>query len=706
VEIQDFLSRVEGVQPAGHFRWKVVCPVEGHYDRKASLSVMQGDDRILLHCFGGCSFDAVVDALKLQKSDLFGSGPGLVSEQNRPLSNEEIDFRSRVYNNLLDLLPLDEIELRQLLKRGLKELEIQRNRYRTLEATAARLAAKKLHIKYGQDLLRVPGFVKHVNGVRLTVIDGLVVPSRDSIGRIVSLLVRTDKEGAKYKFLGNRENQLGSVAHVPLGSIYQGQSLRITEGVLKADVASCLDSETPTIGVPGVSNWKSVFPILWPNLKTIKLAFDADWKTKLPVANQLSAFWIALEEYINRRHWDTKIELESWDEHEAKGIDDLLLLGKRPEVYEAATPASIRPSWEDLHPDDGRTVLTWASDIEPLPIEYLWDQQLPKGELGIMDGDPGLGKSIITCYLAARMTRGEPFAGDSRCREPANVIMISAEDDPQRVIVPRFIAAGGDRTRLLFFDGVRGEQRPDAVALPNFPDDVERLESVIRQYGVQLVTIDPLYAHIDSKYNTHTDQHIRKVLNEIVAIAHRLRVTFLVVRHLNKDEGKAGLYRGSGSIATIGAARIGWAFAKDPDDDHKRLLMVSKTNLGLMETPDPWVVGIMTHKHPAEGTTPAFDAGYAVFESRKRISVDEAFAHNKPRKGQKEAGAATMFLSGQLVAGPAKLLDLQARAARQGITEWHFRQARRQLGAETKKIDGVNYLVPPVNAKRVLTDGE
>lgn len=55
------LGALEGVQRSGG-GWVARCPA--HQDREPSLSIGQGaDGRVLLHCFAGCDFGAVVAAL-------------------------------------------------------------------------------------------------------------------------------------------------------------------------------------------------------------------------------------------------------------------------------------------------------------------------------------------------------------------------------------------------------------------------------------------------------------------------------------------------------------------------------------------------------------------------------------------------------------------------------------------------------------------
>lgn len=61
------LSRLEKVR-GGNGRWMACCPA--HDDRTPSLTIAEAGDRVLIHCFGGCSPDAVVGAVGMSLSDL------------------------------------------------------------------------------------------------------------------------------------------------------------------------------------------------------------------------------------------------------------------------------------------------------------------------------------------------------------------------------------------------------------------------------------------------------------------------------------------------------------------------------------------------------------------------------------------------------------------------------------------------------------
>lgn len=57
------------MQARGNFRWVGTCPA--HDDKRASLSIGQGKDAVIVKCFAGCSYDDVMHAIGLNPSDGF-----------------------------------------------------------------------------------------------------------------------------------------------------------------------------------------------------------------------------------------------------------------------------------------------------------------------------------------------------------------------------------------------------------------------------------------------------------------------------------------------------------------------------------------------------------------------------------------------------------------------------------------------------------
>lgn len=77
------LDRLDGVKRTGEGRYLARCPA--HQDKRASLSVrVTGEEKILVHCFAGCSVHEVVSAAGLEISDLFPPRPSDPAHAGKP----------------------------------------------------------------------------------------------------------------------------------------------------------------------------------------------------------------------------------------------------------------------------------------------------------------------------------------------------------------------------------------------------------------------------------------------------------------------------------------------------------------------------------------------------------------------------------------------------------------------------------------------
>jgi hypothetical protein len=81
----DFLTRLEKVKRTAEGEWLACCPA--HDDKSPSLAVKEASDgRILVHCFAGCSFEEVCNAVSVKMEELFpDTGQRMKSEGLRPL---------------------------------------------------------------------------------------------------------------------------------------------------------------------------------------------------------------------------------------------------------------------------------------------------------------------------------------------------------------------------------------------------------------------------------------------------------------------------------------------------------------------------------------------------------------------------------------------------------------------------------------------
>jgi hypothetical protein len=328
--------------------WRGHCPA--HDDRNPSFYACHDGDRVLLSCKAGCANGDIIETLDLVAADLEvhdgdpwlevdanlevvgeGVSPPAVEAVVAPPAAADADLRDRVYKALLGGLPLSEQHRENLKKRGLDDGQIALRGYRSVDRFALHQTIGRLRPEHAdEELLKVPGIVRRNDRLELAAAEGLLIAVRNADGQIVALKLRHDRgENGKYSFVSSAAcggPSPGAPVHLPLGTPAEFPEMRVTEGELKADVASALSS-VPTISVPGVSSWATALPLL-ERLKArrVRVAFDADGNpaTRRATLSLIDAL---------REAGMTPL-LERWDPEggKLKGIDDLMAAGKAPEV--------------------------------------------------------------------------------------------------------------------------------------------------------------------------------------------------------------------------------------------------------------------------------------------------------------------------------------------------------------------------------------
>ena len=77
-------------------------------------------------------------------------------------------------------------------------------------------------------------------------------------------------------------------------------------------------------------------------------------------------------------------------------------------------------------------VVKVAASVKATRVRWLWPKYVARGQVTILDGDPGTGKSFITMDLAARVSRGDVMPGGRYKGDPEPVLVCNAEDDEER----------------------------------------------------------------------------------------------------------------------------------------------------------------------------------------------------------------------------------------------------------------------------------
>ncbi|HEX3149551.1 MAG TPA: AAA family ATPase [Gemmataceae bacterium] len=307
-----------------------------------------------------------------------------------------------------------------------------------------------------------------------------------------------------------------------------------------------------------------------------------------------------------------------------------------------------------------------ASDIRPTTLDWLWPGYLVRSKLALLDGDPEMGKSLLTIDIAARLSLGVPMPDGAPVDRPGTTILISAEDGAADTIRPRADAAGADLDRIIL-PGF-GDR------LPVLPDHIAKLEEMIRTVGADLLVLDPLMAFLPPRVAANVDQCVRQALTPLTNLAARTGCTILLVRHLAKRNDDRAAHRGVGSMGILAAVRSALFVAPHPSDYTLNVLSASKLNVGRR----PPSLGYRVVAQPASPAT---------IEWTGPIDLTADDLCRPPKSTEcKIRDRAIDWLKCELAAGPRKAADIYAAAALAGIPERTLQRAKSNMPAKSHRV--------------------
>ena len=317
-----------------------------------------------------------------------------------------------------------------------------------------------------------------------------------------------------------------------------------------------------------------------------------------------------------------------------------------------------------------RAVARKLSEIEIETVTWLWPNFLPDRKLTILDGMPGVGKSTLTSEIAARITSGAGFPSGETI-EPKRVVFIAVEDGVADTIKPRVLAAGGNDD---YVHSIHIEQNGNEIT-PDLEIHLPSIRETIAEIGnVGLLIIDPIMALLGNSVDSYRDQDVRKVTTPLGRLAEELNLAILIVRHPNKGSSNNSLLRGGGSMAFIGAARVGWVVGKNPENPDIRVLAISKSNIGTMsESLEFQLVNDAT-----------YECARVEWLGSSKFTADNLYeSQNSEEKSLSDE--AKEWLEEFLSQGGMDKATIQREAQKLGISVKSLRLAREKLGITPKR---------------------
>lgn len=350
----------------------------------------------------------------------------------------------------------------------------------------------------------------------------------------------------------------------------------------------------------------------------------------------------------------------------------------------AELESGVFPPLDELDDDSraSRAKLVKLSDVQRERIDWLWPGYLARGKLHVIDGDPGLGKSTATTDWAARVTTGNSWPDGQPGCDPAGVVLLSAEDGLGDTIRPRLEAAGADLDRVVALTGIRTADHETGEMyerLPALPGDIPKIRQAVEQVDAAVVIIDPLMAYLGGDVNSHRDQDVRRALAPLARMGEETGAAVILVRHNTKGGGSNALYRGGGSIGIIGAARLGFTFARDPEDEGRVIVACTKANITatppslayvLTDSPDHGCARVEWHDGPVAYT-----------------AEDLLVASQESPEDRADRNDAAEWLKAYLLdnGGEAEAADVFKAGDRAGFSKDALKRAKKRAGVRSEK---------------------
>lgn len=232
---------------------------------------------------------------------------------------------------------------------------------------------------------------------------------------------------------------------------------------------------------------------------------------------------------------------------------------------------------EESQEEKNKGIFTIRSmqEIEEEQIDWLWYPYLAKKTLSILEGDPGLGKSYMAMIVAASIAEGLrlPCIKKGKPKAHGPVVYFDIENN----------AASVTKVRLKYngFDNLGNYYAVEQAFSIDDEDAIEEIYDHLELIKPVLVVFDTLNTYI-GKADTHKASEATQAMGVFKQIADDFDCSVLLVRHLTKGSGSA-MYRGQGSVAFSGSARVTMCVGVDPDDSDTRVMAIVKGNLA----PDP-----------------------------------------------------------------------------------------------------------------------
>lgn len=277
--------------------------------------------------------------------------------------------------------------------------------------------------------------------------------------------------------------------------------------------------------------------------------------------------------------WDAPLTEEDRTTAAAKAREDEFV--ERQRMVKRAQK-QIETEEEQARAEQRKIRLTPASAFRLKAVKWVWEGRMPLGEITLVPGREGAGKSTFLAWMAAAVTRGE--LPGMHFEHPRAVLYAATEDSWEYTIAPRLLAAGADMDLVYRVDVI--EVDAGRFGKLSMPVDNRGLVDAAHEVKAAMLMCDPIISIIDEKINTFKAQELRSALEPLKRAAEEAEIALVGLVHFNKTKDTDVLSMISGSRAWAEVARAVVAIAVDKDaDEYTCVVSQVKNNLGRSDLP-------------------------------------------------------------------------------------------------------------------------
>lgn len=274
------------------------------------------------------------------------------------------------------------------------------------------------------------------------------------------------------------------------------------------------------VGIPGINGWTDDMSLHFANAESVYVILDNEDDYK--IEKRVEECWQHIRRSLGRKAKRIRLPQGSKDVcefFEAHGLESLWFIMKDEKSlwhYEAL----------DL-------------SKEPGPIDWLLEGIVARGDIAILIGEPGIGKSWISLGLAVALAEErDSFLGKPLHVKSPRVLYVD-EENPELLVRRRLrklglTPRGQENMRFLHRQGVRLDKRPELL-----------LDEAL-DWEPSLIVLDSL-TRMHTQDENHSGEIARLFNDGINPLARESGATVLLLHHITKTESNSSFMRARGS---------------------------------------------------------------------------------------------------------------------------------------------------------------